>query len=101
MRAPAPKEDDQIDECLERMDAAFEKITRRRKKVEGSTPLNGFRPEHVKKTRLAFQTFSENPIVSESGDEILLESGPQPPPCPPQLKPTVVLDKKKAKRATG
>lgn len=103
MFARKPHEDDKIDACMDRVDAALEKITRRtpRDKISSQTPINGFHPTKCRETRLTFKAFTENPIVSQSGDDILLEQSNEDAQCSPQLKPTVALDNKKAKRATG
>lgn len=74
---PAPKEDAQIDECLDRIDVAMLRLqakAARAKTKKHKSPINGFHPDRRRRACSAMRVLAETTIVSKNGDDILLKS---------------------------
>lgn len=79
----SPEDEQALDDLLDKIDTLAERICRKakRRKELGKTPTEGYSSKEMKRTRMAFQTLSEDTLL-ESRDGEPSGNGAQPAPAP-------------------
>jgi len=89
-KSPTGDQERALDDVLAKIDEALPKIHQKaRDSAQGMTPTQGFSPSRIKRTRLAFQQMCDDPLLSDSREEVI---EPQKSVVSQQPRPTAHIN---------